>query len=138
MPSPFDCPQCGAAGDSSAQNCPKCGISLAESPTPCDALIAAWLSPGPDPAESRHVAGESECPKCGYAGEMASERGRARCPACLSEFVGERAGELSPVRLVVACPHCGVPIRISDNDRDRTILCPECKCFLGCLLKSAR
>jgi hypothetical protein len=138
MPSPFDCPQCGASGDIYSRICRKCGVSLPKLPIPGDELIASWLSLDPDPADSRPAVGESVCPKCGYTGEMASERGRTRCPACFSEYVGDRAREPSPVRLVIACPHCGVPIRVSDNDRDKTILCPQCKCFLGCVLKSAR
>jgi hypothetical protein len=38
----------------------------------------------------------------------------------------------------VDCPGCGKAVEYSDKDRGKTILCPGCNYFLGCLIPAEK
>jgi uncharacterized paraquat-inducible protein A len=95
----------------------------------CDPILS-WLTSGQGPIEPGTVTEDVLCPSCGYAGEVRVEKDYSTCPACLVAF------RSSPLRRIITCPNCDQAIGLSDLDRDRTILCPRCKYFLGSLLRS--
>lgn len=147
------CPECGQIGrmrtgdDAETPACPRCGrpLVIARSPgqqtvtpdqptasgTVDDDIVVSWLAraAGLPPATS---GGYPECPACGYQGLMAFDSDRAGliCPACFQEYRPKPA----PARAEVPCPHCGHAIEIGEELRGRTVICPGCKYFLGCLL----
>jgi hypothetical protein len=90
----------------------------------------SWLTSGQGPIEQGPVTEDVLCPSCGYSGAVLVLKGYSLCPACLVAF------RSSPLRRIISCPHCDLVIGLSDQDRDRTILCPRCKYFLGCLLRT--
>ena len=141
------CPSCGEAGDSLAEAsdgvvpCPNCcaqirlRVFLADQEF--DDQILTWVSAGDDrPGPSPTPAGPS-CPFCGYEGEIAVDEGRgyATCPACATTFRPTSAEAVPASRRVVRCPDCGraIGFSLTHEDRDETILCPGCGCFLGSL-----
>jgi hypothetical protein len=99
---------------------------------PIDDLILTWLSPEACPAEPVTVADDKDCPSCGYVGEMVADAGRPYCPACFGILPNPPAEEL---RRIVHCPNCDVEIMLWDRDRNKTIVCPRCKSFLGCIFR---
>jgi hypothetical protein len=54
------------------------------------------------------------------------------CPACWA--VKRDVPEESPH--VIDCPQCLQPINVFERDRGKTTVCPHCKYFLGCVLRS--
>src|SRR3954449_3916725 len=99
---------------------------------PIDDLILTWLSPEARPAGPVPGTDDKECPSCGYVGEFVADAGRSYCPACFGILPSPPAKEL---RRIVTCPNCDVEITLSDSDRNKTIVCPRCKFFLGCLYR---
>jgi hypothetical protein len=100
-----------------------------------DELVSTWLSEGPPlPRPARSF--EFVCRSCGYAGSKPpKDRFGARvCPRC---------GELDRPRprygrSKTVCLDCGLIFELRSRDRGRTILCPRCNYFLGCLLPIER
>ncbi len=143
------CPACGDQGTplvddlADLPHCPGCGqqfavVSQAAALPPAsttDAEILSWLSqPGSIPEAASNSA--PDCRSCGYTGplELDAERERYFCPACRSVC---RPAVARPVK-TTDCPHCGASFDLCESDRGRTVLCPECKYFLGCLLTVER
>jgi DNA-directed RNA polymerase subunit RPC12/RpoP len=60
--------------------------------------------------------GAVACPTCGELDRPPRRRGRSR----------------------TVCLDCGLIFELSSRDRGRTILCPGCNYFLGCLLPIER
>jgi hypothetical protein len=141
------CEACGVAGsilvadEANLPGCPRCDGRLsvrarggAERSTRVrgfDEEIVAWVS---EPYAAAPVYPDQEvvCRACGWAGVMPfdSDRGDSICPACLAVYWLKPP----PGHRSVACPGCGQPVEFSDLDRGRTILCPACNYFLGCLV----
>jgi hypothetical protein len=102
---------------------------------PTDDLIATWLSEGPvgpPPVKSYEFA----CRFCGYLGPTPHKDrlGMISCPAC-----GEVARSRRKYgRSRTVCPDCCLVFELSAHDRGRTVLCPGCNYFLGCLLPLER
>jgi hypothetical protein len=63
-----------------------------------------------------------------------SSPGDADGPAC---FAAEVEVEPEPVALIgfreAACPDCQRALLLAEDDRGKTVICPGCKRFLGCL-----
>jgi hypothetical protein len=93
--------------------------------------VASWVSQPPHAPAAQPVAVES-CVYCGFEGLMDydSRRGDTICPACLAVY---RTKAESP-RQLIDCPNCQAPIEVHDSDRGKTIVCPGCNYFLGCVL----
>jgi hypothetical protein len=116
------CPTCGQSyKDAGTGGCPSCRI---------DSAIVAWLAPGSDGDGGGPRGEESVCLTCGYAGEMDCEGGLPTCPACRAVLPSVR------VSRIIRCEGCGQAIGISEEDRGRTIICPHCQYFLGCVLRA--
>jgi uncharacterized protein YbaR (Trm112 family) len=115
LPEPEALPECLAPGNAST----------------IDGFVLSWLM-RPTDLPARASRPDSECPACGYAGLMSldSDQGDLICPACLQAHRTKQA----PVRTERPCPHCGRAIELREKDRGKTIVCPDCKYFLGCLL----
>lgn len=127
--------------------CLKCGqpfqvrvTSSANGPSPLDGgpsddLITTWLSEGPAlPSPPRLF--DFFCRSCRYAGlKPPKDRfGVVACPACGEiDRPPRRFGRSKTV-----CLDCGLVFELSPADRGRTILCPGCNYFLGCLLPIER
>ncbi len=122
--------------------CPHCGhrlaVILAVDGEPIgvrpriDDDIVSWLSqPADSNSSERDAAGDSTCQFCGYAGMI---RGDAVCPVCQEV----NPAQTPPGPPTVACPNCGQPIDLRENDRGKTTICPNCKYFLGCVLPSPK
>ncbi len=144
---PFICNDCGEAGsvlleqEADIPRCPRCAGELSiertgdEEPVflhgDLDDDVVSWVS---QPSESPEVrsGGEIVCSACGYAGVMSydSDQGDAICPACMTVFRKKRP----PGYVTIDCPSCGQIVEYSDIDRGKTIICPGCKYFLGCLV----
>jgi len=73
------------------------------------------------------------CPACGETGSILAgdDAEIPPCPRCGQPFAIEWSSAL-------ACPHCGRAIEIGEKDRGKTIVCPGCKYFLGCLLPTEK
>jgi hypothetical protein len=141
------CESCGVAGrvlvadEAHLPRCPRCETRLAiaagggedpENRQPgFDEDIVAWISDPPG-ATASHPDVEVVCRRCGWAGvlPLESDRGDSICPACLAVY----RLKPPPGHRVVPCPGCGQPVEYSDLDRGKTILCPACNYFLGCLV----
>jgi uncharacterized paraquat-inducible protein A len=130
--------QCGATTGAhvAPAECPRCGTNIETSPPlpgPADeGLIVDWLSSAASQDGPEPIRGELACPTCGYEGPMDRDGERPVCPACRSEL------PILAGRRIVRCPGCGQAFGLSEEDRDRTILCPRCKRFLGCLVTGDR
>jgi hypothetical protein len=139
MPTTDTCPTCGEEGRDAAGKCPGCGSPLVESPPPAgqsasDDLILSWLALEPCPASPGPVVEDASCPSCGYAGAMIIDEGHSLRPACL----GRLPDPLDEgVRGTIDCPGCDSEIKLRDGDRNKTIVCPRCKFFLGCVYRDA-
>ena len=124
-----DIPQCPGCGHRFNVNSLSDGEATVERPR-IDDIIVSWLSQSLDSSE-RDSAGDATCQRCGYAGMF---RGDAVCPVCR---------EVNPVQTpsgppIVDCPNCGKAIDLLENDRGKTIICPGCKYFLGCVLPAPK
>jgi hypothetical protein len=102
---------------------------------PTEDLIATWLIEGP-PLPAKPKSFDFVCHCCGHAGPKPRRDrfGALACPAC---------GELDRPprrrgRSQTVCLNCGLLFELSARDRGRTILCPGCNYFLGCLLPVER
>ena len=123
------CPECGRSyeGDSSKDDRSR-WKDLA-----IDDAVLGWIA-----RSSREPITESSdvdtCFSCGFEGSMPcdSERGIRICPACWA--VRRDVPEERPH--IVDCPQCGRPIDVFERDRGKTTVCPHCKYFLGCVLRS--
>ena len=141
----ISCPACGEKGriltdnESDFPNCPLCGQALeaepvyiatpaCEEPTVSD--IVAWLSEQ-DPAGG-HGVGITTCSSCRIE-QMAlyeSDRGELVCMVCLTLERGRHKASCT----LVDCPDCREPLELYEVDRGKTVVCPHCHHFLGCLL----
>lgn len=133
MDAELRCPTCGERLDGSGRPCPSCGSAAGEE------WAAAWVS---EPAAAAGGTAEAErlCPGCGYLGPLIVGEDEAVCPACYvvlpkTSAVLEREPALWQI---TRCPGCQLALAVTEADRDRTIVCPRCKYFLGCLLKGQR
>ena len=142
------CPNCGEHGwilsdePTVAALCLRCSHRLevepvADEETPRETpaiedAIAAWLSQPVIPAAPENDAVAS-CVSCGFEGLMPcdSPRGDTICPACLAVF----RTKPEPVQQLIDCPNCQGPIEVHESDRGKTIVCPACNYFLGCVLR---
>jgi hypothetical protein len=138
------CPACGGDGTIFIEDpervprCPKCGHPLGVMPPSGRSgqaavdteQILSWLSES-DPTQSSVSSPETTCAHCGYTGPMERDpdRGGMFCPACLGAY-RPRANRLTRT---FDCPDCGVAFELTEHDRGKTIVCPACKHFLGCV-----
>jgi hypothetical protein len=102
---------------------------------PTEELIATWLGPGPGLPDSAKFF-EFACRFCGYLGPTPPKdrMGVVACPACRQfERPPRRNGRSRTV-----CVNCELVFELSAHDRGRTVLCPGCNYFLGCLLPIER
>lgn len=135
MQAELRCPNCGERLDGPGQPCGNCGSAAGE------ACVAAWLSePGESPSAKGQAEAERLCPGCGYLGPMIVGEDEAVCPACfviLPKIAAAGQREPAPWQ-ITRCPACRLALAVTEADRDRTIVCPRCKYFLGCLLRGDR
>jgi hypothetical protein len=147
----INCSACGLVGtvlveeEPEIPRCPRCGGPLAVESVPTetsaahrgaiDDEIVSWLSRSA-PASERSTDVDLACSSCGFAGLMPfdSARGDTICPACLAVY---RTKPISDHR-AVTCPACGLSVEVSDRDRGKTILCPDCRYFLGCVIPAEK
>jgi hypothetical protein len=147
------CITCGVDGilladeSSDIPRCLQCGRPFQVQATPPDEsheqgcvkatedLIATWLGEGP-PLPTKPKKFDFVCRCCGHVGSKPRKDrfGAVACPAC---------GELDRPprrrgRSQTVCLNCGLIFELSARDRGRTILCPGCNYFLGCLLPIER
>jgi hypothetical protein len=138
------CPACGGDGTILVEDpallprCPTCGHPLgAMQPTGRSGQatvdteqILSWLSES-GPTQSSVSSPETTCATCGYTGPMERDpdRGGMFCPACLGAY-RPRANRLTRT---FDCPDCGTAFELAEHDRGKTIVCPACKHFLGCV-----
>jgi hypothetical protein len=122
------CPSCGGDWAEAEVRCPSCGFEAA-----AEDVVASWLAA--EPGESVRGSGEEAiCLACGYEGPLVEglDEGRVLCPACGTPW--QKPGVVREA----ACPDCGKVILLTEEDRGRTIVCPGCHAFLGCLLEPDR
>jgi hypothetical protein len=147
----FQCPNCGEHGwvlsdePTVAPRCLRCGHRVEVEPpavevTPRDSraiddTVASWLSQ-PSLAPMPRSDAVACCVSCGFGGLLpcASPKGDTYCPTCLAIY---RAAPV-PVQQLEDCPNCQKPIEVYECDRGKTIVCPECNYFLGCVLRPER
>lgn len=117
------CSSCGRERETPLGPCPGCGADD-------ESLVAGWvaLEEGEGAAPPPMPHGGGECPSCGYVGELVDGPESTACPACGAEYP-----KGSGWTQVVRCPNCNQAIAITnqDQERERTIVCSRCKCFLG-------
>lgn len=97
--------------------------------------VVSWVSGTDEPGK---VSADRTCPSCGYEGDFTVGPDATFCPACHAEYPRFLKESVSFTKQVIHCPSCNLAIGISDEDRDRTIVCTRCKYFLGCVFKSDR
>jgi hypothetical protein len=100
---------------------------------PTEDLVASWVSGETVPFVRAPLAFDDFiCRVCGYRGPAEKKDGwRYRsCPAC-GEFDRPPTKYPKPKAL---CPECELLFEISAHDRGKTVICPGCHCFLGCLM----
>ena len=143
----LQCPNCGDHGWLISDEltvvpvCLRCGhrldvqraesrLPLRETPT-IDDDVVFWMS-----QLAATTASSSEplakCSECGFEGltPCDSPKGDTICPACFAvSWIGPR-----PVQQRVECPNCQATIEVHESDRGKTIVCPGCHYFLGCVL----
>jgi predicted amidophosphoribosyltransferase len=139
------CPACGKRGsvladdDQSIPPCPICGQPFEAQPSgfeestglePSIEEIVSWVSQAGSLAE---LATLRACVSCGSERLMLyqSERGDLICAACLAVCWSQP----HPVHEIALCPNCGQSIDLYESDRGKTIVCPDCNYFLGCMLR---
>lgn len=93
--------------------------------------VLSWLS-APTPSVNASGLEDRDCRGCGYEGEMLFESAtqRWRCPACRNL--------LPTADPFVGCPTCDFAIFVAETGPGGTVVCPNCKCFLGCLKPKPR
>jgi hypothetical protein len=117
----FQCPNCGEHGwilsdePTVAPRCLRCSHRVEVEPPAVEVT----------PRESRGFEGLMPC---------ASPKGDTYCPTCLAIY---RTAPI-PVQQLEDCPNCQKPIEVYECDRGKTIVCPECNYFLGCVLRPER
>lgn len=134
------CPRCGESSrdpaevESGSVRCPGCGswfsLSLGRIEVVSDDDdITTWLRSAP-PAGGAAEAVET-CGSCGYEGPMLKDEVMAYpcCPACNAD---QRPGNEVRHR-AHRCPECRSPVEALPG---RTVICPGCGCFLGCLVRA--
>ena len=95
-----------------------------------DDKVVSWLSqPAFAPLPKSDAV--ASCTSCGFEGliQYGPERGDTICPACLAVC----SARPERPREHVDCPNCNRAIEIREIDRGRTIVCPDCHYFLGCM-----
>lgn len=130
----ISCPTCGEDGldvvetEGEVVTCPRCGTRLAFAPVTTEDDVASWLGTAPARAEPPQSGEAGNCPACGYYGPMLADASLAYpdCPACGASQRDRATGRL--VRM--ACPECCEPV---EAERGKSVVCPHCKKFLGCL-----
>jgi DNA-directed RNA polymerase subunit RPC12/RpoP len=147
----FQCSNCGEHGwilsdePTVAPRCLRCSHRLEVEPAGVDGnsrgsvtvddTVVSWLSQ-PSLVPSPRSDAVASCVSCGFEGLMQydSQRGDTICPACLAVYRSrpERGRQL------LDCPNCQRPIEIHESDRGKTIVCPECNYFLGCVLRQEK
>jgi hypothetical protein len=143
----FQCPNCGEHGwilaeePTVAPRCLRCSHRLEVEPAPFETIphersviddtVVSWLSQPPLVPLPR-IDAVASCVSCGFEGVMQydSRGGDPMCPACLAIY---RPRPLS-FQQFINCPNCQQPIEVLECDRGRTVVCPECNYFLGCVL----
>jgi uncharacterized paraquat-inducible protein A len=143
----FQCPNCGEHGwivsdePTVAPRCLRCShrleVELAEIEWPLreesnmEDAVVSWVSEPPDMPMAQAVEVAS-CVYCGFEGLMQYEspQGDTICPACLAVY----RTKPEPPRQLIDCPNCQAPIELHERDRGKTIVCPGCNYFLGCVL----
>jgi hypothetical protein len=100
-----------------------------------DEQVLSWLSQ-PSGSAPLSAGGDLTCRSCGYEGLMQydSVQGDTMCPACMAVYTTRPTGD----RRVIDCPGCGQAVPYGERDRGKTILCPACKYFLGCLIPAEK
>lgn len=154
----LSCPACGELGDEVVYldrdevACPSCGqwLRVQVEPQPVggapESHITQWVrATGSHRPHHRPSPREGDCRACGFTGEMLQgvEPGIEYCPACGAPHrravTAAREATLRPapqaVTKSVDCPECGRPIVA---ERGKTVICPACNSFLGCLLPEDR
>ena len=112
--------------------CPRCGARFVLEPVIIDETVTSWIGMGPVPTSagpSRLPLGTAgHCAVCGYSGPMLADETMAYpdCPACGASQRDRAIGRW----LRVECPECEKPI---EAERGKSVVCPHCKRFLGCL-----
>lgn len=119
--------------------------------------IASWLGNAPGPADPLVDGPELACQGCGYTGPTVNDplQPDPICPACgrsirRGAFTGKKIPApaqnqrffepnplprpATPARRV-PCPDCG---RIVTAEAGKTVICPGCNSFLGCLVPEDR
>jgi DNA-directed RNA polymerase subunit RPC12/RpoP len=141
------CPNCGEHGfilsdePTVAALCLRCSHRLEIEPDafevcPRDSsaiedAVVSWLSQPPNQSE-RKIDDVSRCASCGFEGLMQcfSPRGDTFCPTCMAIY----RARPEPVKQLIDCPNCSRPIEVHERERGKTIVCPDCNYFLGCVL----
>jgi hypothetical protein len=105
----------------SSKDCDSSGTTTA-----LDEAILSWIDETTIDSE-KPSEGDGTCQHCGYAGMI---RGDNVCPVCR---------EVNPLQTppgppTVDCPNCGEAIVLLHYERGKTIVCPGCKYFLGCVI----
>src|SRR5947209_3313706 len=123
------CPACGGDWAESDVRCRACGFEEA-----AEDVVASWVADardGPAPPGGD----EAVCLACGYAGPLveAPDGGRALCPAC-----GTPWQDAGGILRKVSCPDCGQAILLTEQHREKTVICPGCHALLGCLVGRER
>ncbi|AGA26988.1 hypothetical protein Sinac_2690 [Singulisphaera acidiphila DSM 18658] len=122
------CTSCGQPIDPVSGPCLNCGVVSEDD-------VVSWVTGADEPGKVRT---ERTCPACGYEGDFSVGPDTSFCPACLAEYPKFLNESVSSLKQVVHCPSCNLAIGISDQDRDKTIICSRCKYFLGCVFKTNR
>lgn len=115
--------------------------------------LASWLGAQPLPAEAPSETESLDCFGCGYEGPMVLDPATPWpvCPACgrsrrilpAVDAVGNprclpmsnsarpvQPARYQPTHRELPCPECGEPLTA---ERGKTVICPACNSFLGCL-----
>ncbi|SIO60849.1 hypothetical protein SAMN05444166_6546 [Singulisphaera sp. GP187] len=122
------CTSCGQPLDPALGSCPDCDRASDEN-------VLSWVAGTDEPGKVRT---DRTCPSCGYEGDFTVGPDATFCPACLAEYPRFLNEPVSSIKQLVHCPSCNLAIGISDQDRDKTIVCSRCKYFLGCVFKTDR
>ena len=144
----FQCPNCGEHGwilaeePTVAPRCLRCSHRVEVEPvsvewplreeSAIEEAVVSWITQ-PSHVPVAQTVEVASCVYCGFEGLMKYEspRGDTICPACLAIY---RTGP-EPIQQLVDCPNCQERIQVHESDRGKTIVCPACNYFLGCVLR---
>lgn len=131
----ISCPCCGDDGEGAVTAegnelaCPRCGARLVLSPVDPEQAALSWVgstgeADGPTPEGPVDA-----CVSCSYEGTMLDDEslGYPICPECGASQRDRKIGK----QRRVPCPECGRPI---EAERGKSVVCPHCQTFLGCLI----